>query len=80
MGVGFSGARKCQPVPVPVPARDLNPNGFLNPCHSLIGADSEPAQASSVARVVILRAYANMRLSSALAELSSDSKLVPSRS
>jgi len=30
-GTGFSGVRKCQPVPVPVPARDLNPCGFANP-------------------------------------------------
>ena len=28
---GFTGVRKCQPVPVPVPTRDLNPYGFVNP-------------------------------------------------
>jgi len=30
-GAGFTGVRKCQPVPVPVPTRDLNPYGFVNP-------------------------------------------------
>jgi len=24
-GMGFTGVRKCQPVPVPVPTHDLNP-------------------------------------------------------
>jgi len=30
-GMGFVGVTNCQPVPVPVTTRDLNPYGFVNP-------------------------------------------------
>ena len=30
-GTGFSGVENCQPVPVPVTTRHVNPYGFVNP-------------------------------------------------
>ena len=30
-GMGFSGVENCQPTPVPVTTRHINPYGFANP-------------------------------------------------